>query len=359
MISFVFYGFAGLLILFGLTMLIKPEVFERDGGPQEEPHEERRTRLVFFLGSLFLAACSVITGYQHFSDRLEGKIDGSLTVKSDLRLAVSGETGLPDGALVSVVASNAERDFEFKDYAEVRKNKFKINEYGPAGGFPPGLYKVQMTFQITSAQPKSLLDKFGENGERLSGEGVTTLDDGKKIIAAYGEIMIGTKEAAVAIDQGILKQREEFSSQRAGVLATLRKALQANDYQQVLDLADSYRGIKDPEVGKLRAEAQSKLDEMKQKKEAARLAKEERKKLISRHFSAWDGSHAGLERLIKASMNDPDSYKHVETVYWDMGDHLVVRTTYRGKNVYGGVVKNAVKAKVDLNGNVMKVMDQW
>jgi len=57
-------------------------------------------------------------------------------------------------------------------------------------------------------------------------------------------------------------------------------------------------------------------------------------------------------------MNDPDSYKHAKTVYVDKGDHLIVTTTYRGKNVFGGVVKNSITAKVDLKGNVIEVISQ-
>lgn len=103
------------------------------------------------------------------------------------------------------------------------------------------------------------------------------------------------------------------------------------------------------------AEARKKIiEEEKQKKAAA----EARKKKIESQFSAWDGSHRNLEQLIKAAMNDPDSYKHVETVYWDRGDYLVVRTTYRGKNVFGGVVKNSVMAIVSIDGRVLKILDQ-
>lgn len=87
------------------------------------------------------------------------------------------------------------------------------------------------------------------------------------------------------------------------------------------------------------------------------IAKEARRKQIENGFSAWDGSHTKLERIIKDSMNDPDSYKHVETVFWDMKDHLVVRTTFRGKNAFGGVVKEWVKAKCDLEGNVIKIIE--
>lgn len=79
---------------------------------------------------------------------------------------------------------------------------------------------------------------------------------------------------------------------------------------------------------------------------------------ISKLFSAWDGSLPSLERVIKDSMNDPDSYEHVGTVYSDHGDYLVVKTTFRGKNKFGGVVKNWVRAKVDLKGAIIEVIDQ-
>ena len=80
---------------------------------------------------------------------------------------------------------------------------------------------------------------------------------------------------------------------------------------------------------------------------------------IEKGFSSlWDGSHRELTKVIKGSMNDPGSYEHVETVSWDMGDHLVVRTTFRGKNAFGGVVSNWVKAKTDLDGNVLEVIEQ-
>lgn len=86
--------------------------------------------------------------------------------------------------------------------------------------------------------------------------------------------------------------------------------------------------------------------------------KEIRKEKIEKHFSAWDGSHRELTKAIKKSMNDPNSYEHVETVYWDNGDHLIVKTTFKGTNAFGGTVKNWVKAKVDLNGNVVEIQAQ-
>ena len=71
-----------------------------------------------------------------------------------------------------------------------------------------------------------------------------------------------------------------------------------------------------------------------------------RKKTIESCFSAWDGSHLNLASYVKDNMNDPDSYEHDKTVYWDRKDHLIVSMTFRGKNAFGGVVKNTVQAKV-------------
>jgi hypothetical protein len=90
-------------------------------------------------------------------------------------------------------------------------------------------------------------------------------------------------------------------------------------------------------------------------KPAAPLTRTEQ---LAKHFNPWDGSHIGLTETIKAAMNDPDSYKHVETRYIDKGDYLIVTTTYRGKNSFGGVVTNRVQAKVDLNGNVLQIISQ-
>lgn len=85
---------------------------------------------------------------------------------------------------------------------------------------------------------------------------------------------------------------------------------------------------------------------------------EARVKKIQSQFSAWDGSHRTLERAIQKSMNDPDSYEHVETTYRDLGDSLIVSTTFRGKNGFGGVVKNTVVAQVDLDGNILKIISE-
>lgn len=79
------------------------------------------------------------------------------------------------------------------------------------------------------------------------------------------------------------------------------------------------------------------------------------------NFSGWDGSYRPLEKLIKASMNDDSSYKHVETVYHlilNKDPHAIVKTTFRGTNAYGAVVKESISARVDVKtGEVVSILN--
>ena len=122
-----------------------------------------------------------------------------------------------------------------------------------------------------------------------------------------------------------------------------------NAYRQAKQERDAY------EAGERAKKAEI---EVKQKAEEAARIDAARKKRIESGFSAWNGSHIALTRIIKKSMNDPKSFDHVETTYGDMGDYLVVKTTFRGKNTFGGLVVNWITAKCDLDGNVIEVTGQ-
>jgi len=84
---------------------------------------------------------------------------------------------------------------------------------------------------------------------------------------------------------------------------------------------------------------------------------------LENQFSQWNGAHKELERIILESMNDPDSYEHVETRYRVIKDsgnsHLLLTTQFRGKNSFGGVVRQEVVAKANLNtGSIIEVLMQ-
>ena len=81
-----------------------------------------------------------------------------------------------------------------------------------------------------------------------------------------------------------------------------------------------------------------------------------RQKQIEKQFSAQNGVHLGLEKAIKDNMNDPDSYEHIHTAYFDEGNYLAVFTHFLGRNGNNGVVNNEVIAKVDLQGTVLEII---
>ncbi|MCF7944250.1 MAG: hypothetical protein K9L75_01775 [Spirochaetia bacterium] len=85
---------------------------------------------------------------------------------------------------------------------------------------------------------------------------------------------------------------------------------------------------------------------------------EKRKVLLEQQFSAWDGSHRELTKVIKEAMHNPKTYEHIQTSYIDKGDHLIVITEYRGSNMFGAIIKDSVTAKVDLKGNILEIIDE-
>lgn len=85
---------------------------------------------------------------------------------------------------------------------------------------------------------------------------------------------------------------------------------------------------------------------------------ERHKQRIQGQFSAWDGSHRNLTDFIKRSMHNPASYEHVTTRYVNKGDHLIIVTSFRGTNAFGGVVQNTLTAKADLDGQIIDVLEQ-
>lgn len=87
---------------------------------------------------------------------------------------------------------------------------------------------------------------------------------------------------------------------------------------------------------------------------APKTAEEIRQDEIRAAFSAWDGSHRELERWIKKNIKDPRSYEHIETRFGMDGDTVIVATTYRAKNSFGGYVVNTATAKARIDGSLIE-----
>jgi len=219
-------------------------------------------------------------------------------------------------------------------------------------------------------------------------------------------------EQAAAERQKII---DYYNANSPQILADIRSALSSGEYQKAVSLSSKYLDANNSELSALYAAAKEKIAEAQRAEESAeiltelktvpssdaeknkslyqhlvklnpdnqeyqakvklytdKIAEEQerirqeqeririveaRKKKIESQFR-WDGSHRVLERVIKELMNNPKSYEHIETVYWDKGDYLIVRTTFRGTNAFGGVIKDSIRAKVSIDGQVLKIMDK-
>ena len=175
------------------------------------------------------------------------------------------------------------------------------------------------------------------------------------------------------------------------LIPAMEKAIAAEDFDKALDLAKPYKEREDPQFQKLvsvaekgkktahikqletdassisartRKEAIRQLaiadpDNQKFKNEIRELKKKQaRSAKVRSLFSSWDGSNRKINQMIKSSMHDPDSFKHVQTRHWLMGENVIVVTSFRGKNGFGGVVTQSIKVEMDIEGNILKVLSQ-
>lgn len=149
----------------------------------------------------------------------------------------------------------------------------------------------------------------------------------------------------------------ELKDKKAKILEDARKLLQAKDYKSVIATTSPYLVTDDQDVFKINAQARNELANIEIAAAEKKRKADEHEEKIKKQFSAWGGSHIAVEKFIKESMHNPDSYQHVETRYADRGDHLIISTKFRGTNGFGGVVTNSRRARVSIDGDAVTFLD--
>jgi len=213
-----------------------------------------------------------------------------------------------------------------------------------------------------------------ERAARLEQEKIEIFQSERDDIISYVKVAIADEAYGAAFKKAneyLVADDYELNSLHAlakDEMTKIEKTFKTQELLAAVEITSSSNLAKKEELYKALSNLHPGNDAYKEKHyyyaEALRLEEQKRKAEIARkedlksQFSSWNGSHRNLVRLIKESMNDPGSYKHVKTVYWDKGDHLVVKTSFRGKNAFGGVVLNYVTAEVSLNGQILEIIDQ-
>lgn len=216
--------------------------------------------------------------------------------------------------------------------------------------------------QQAMAKQKAQVE-FSDNSEQILAALKKSI--GSKDVPA-GQVII-SKYAGNVADMRFIALSAEFSNMKSEVerekaiadLLNQAKTLKPDQYDAgiqvyqklaALDPKNKQYHVKVERFTKLQKEAV----EREQKAKAEAAAKAARQKKLEEQFSAWDGAHRNFERLIKAAMNDPDSYEHIETRYRDMGDRIRVSCKFRGRNGFGGMVVNTKIADFDIDGNFIQ-----
>jgi len=95
---------------------------------------------------------------------------------------------------------------------------------------------------------------------------------------------------------------------------------------------------------------------MRQKRAEEKKKREKTRKRIEPHFNKMDGSHINLVDRTKQIMVNPESFRHDSTVWTDEGDYVFIRMTFMEKNRTGAFVSSSVSARIDLDGNIIKIV---
>lgn len=137
---------------------------------------------------------------------------------------------------------------------------------------------------------------------------------------------------------------ETFKAKRKDILRELNGYLLKGQYETVKSSIDKLTLVEDEELDRIRVQVNKELK-----------AKKAHKDKIKQQFNPFNGAHYNLEAHILKYADDPTSYQHIETQYSDNKDHVVVLTKFRIKNGFGALKVFVLKAKVNENGDILKV----
>lgn len=155
------------------------------------------------------------------------------------------------------------------------------------------------------------------------------------------------------------KEYEGLSAEEKGLVRNL--ALLESAEKKIIDLKTIADKAAEEKAAAEKAAAEKKAAEEKaaaDKKAAETKAVEDYENWILNQFSAWDGSNRYLVKLVKENLNDPKSFEHVETVYWDKGNYILVKMTYRANNAFGALILQNITAKADYVSQTISVISQ-
>lgn len=265
-------------------------------------------------------------------------------------------------------AKTAARELDSKINKLKDVNKLKLDKADDVKGIRKAydaLTAEQKTFVtklsvLVSAENKiaelqAAVDKSAEEKKAAERKVASDLDSK---INALGDVNKLTLDKADDV-KTLRKTYDALTANEKGLVTKLSVLVSAenkiNNLQAVAEKAAAEKKAAEEKIAADKAAAEEKAAA---KKAASEKAAADYKKWIEGQFSSWNGSHIELVKLVKENLNDPKSFEHVKTVYWDKGDYIIVKMNYRAKNGFGALILQNVTAKADYKTNTIIITSQ-
>ncbi|MGM0637217.1 MAG: hypothetical protein ACQET4_02905 [Pseudomonadota bacterium] len=121
-------------------------------------------------------------------------IEFSVTLGSDRRLLVEGESNLPDNSRLQVVVQREASGVRWQERTTLAEGRFRAGPFGSGSGLPDGGYAIAVNLSEASVQPEEVRARIGERGEHLSGSLVSTSRHGLgQVASASRRFLIGNE----------------------------------------------------------------------------------------------------------------------------------------------------------------------
>jgi hypothetical protein len=214
------------------------------------------------------------------------------------------------------------------------------------------LYQSKLDDEQQQIKNQQVAKVIEQKSQAFKSNKQNILDTARKNLNNPDHVVKTLKEFIHVNDQDLTNL---YNQARIASITNQLKKIPTEQYNKNLNLYTQLANL-DPDPNKHKSKIDFYTSKVKEKQIADATAKA-RDNLIGKGFSAWDGSHRALEKHIKKRMNNPDSYEHIDTKYYDRGDFIIVTTRFRGANAFGGLVVNEMTAKAGLDGHLLEIID--
>ncbi|MBL1266366.1 hypothetical protein AAG587_00185 [Vreelandella neptunia] len=129
------------------------------------------------------------------------EITAHVSLRSDRRLMVEGESNLPDETLVQIIVEREISSVRWRERTRIGDGEFAAGPFGPGSGLPDGGYIVQVEVSEGSVQPEAVQARIGQEGQHLAGELVNQSRHGLGQVATYSRRFLVGSEPRQTRDQ--------------------------------------------------------------------------------------------------------------------------------------------------------------